>query len=266
MMRKLAWGAALVMALAGCGSAAEGSGTAGPGPTGGVTPQGRTFLSTAVTEHGKPRPLVGSGRIELVFDGDQLRAHASCNYLSGTVLLAGGRLDVTDLASTEMGCDPDRHAQDEWLTAFLSARPTWRLDGATLVLRAADTEIRLTDRRIVQPDRALLGTRWVVDTVLDGKTAGSVPRSTEAHLVFRDGDRVEGSTGCNTFSGTATRQGDTVRFSRIAVTRIGCSGDVGRLEAAVLAVLDGPATLRIEADRLTLTRPDGRGLQLRAGS
>jgi heat shock protein HslJ len=43
-----------------------------------------------------------------------------------------------------------------------------------------------------------------------------------------------------------------------------CDGDPGRLESAVLAVLDGELSAQVEADRLTLTRPDGSGLRLRA--
>jgi heat shock protein HslJ len=47
-------------------------------------------------------------------------------------------------------------------------------------------------------------------------------------------------------------------------TKKACADEIGRLESAVLAVLDGEVSAQVEADRLSLTRPDGRGLRLRA--
>ena len=50
------------------------------------------------------------------------------------VQLDGDRIVTDGLGSTEMGCDAERHAQDEWLEAFLVARPKLKLEGAKLTL------------------------------------------------------------------------------------------------------------------------------------
>jgi heat shock protein HslJ len=245
-----------VVAMTACGS---GSGAGGAGEV-----WGRTFLSTAVTEAGKARPLVADTQLRLTFENGQVRANAGCNHMSGPASVEGGRLSVSDLATTSMACDPPRMEQDSWLAAFLGGGPTWRLDGDDLVLHGGNTEIRLTDRRTADPDRPLHGTRWVVDSIIDSQAVSSVPAGAEAYLTFGEGNRVEGSTGCNSLHGSAVEQGDRITFSQLATTKMACADEKMRLESAVLAVLDGEVTARIDADRLTLTRPDGRGLQLRA--
>ena len=132
---------------------------------------GREFLSTAVTEHGRIRPLVPGTRLRLAFEDGDVRAYAGCNHLTGRALVDGRRLAVERFASTDMACDPVRQEQDAWLASFLAAGPTWRLDGDDLVLGGGGTEIRLTDRSVAEPDRPLRGTRWVVDAVIGNQAA-----------------------------------------------------------------------------------------------
>jgi heat shock protein HslJ len=229
-------------------------------------PWGRAFLSTSVTENGRPRPLVDGTRIRLTFSDDhQLGAQAGCNSMGGPAELTDNRLVVGDLATTEMGCDPARHAQDEWLARFLTGRPTWQLDGPQLTLEQGGTRMELTDREVADPDRPLRGTRWVVDTIVDGQAASSVPAGAEAHLVFKD-EGFTGSTGCNQMSGTSAidSAARTVTFSDVITTKMACDDDRMRLERAVLSVLDGKVAYDIEADRLRLDHPGGKGLGLRA--
>jgi heat shock protein HslJ len=224
-------------------------------------PWGRTFLSTSVN-----RPLVEGTRIRLDFHDDhRLGANAGCNHMGGDAEVAGDRLVVSDLATTEMGCDPDRHRQDEWLAGFLTSRPHYRLDGPVLTLRNDSTELRLEDRETADPDRPLRGTRWVVEGVVEGDAVSSVPAGAEAHLVI-DGakDSFGGNAGCNQMGGTARPSERTVTFSDVITTKMACQDDRMRLESAVLAVLDGEVTWKIEADALRLDHPNGRGLILRA--
>ncbi len=233
-----------------------------------VDPWGRTFLSVSVTEAGQDRPLAEGTRIRLDFrdDGRTLGAQAGCNSMGGEASIdEGDRLVVADMSTTEMGCDPPRHDQDRWLAGFLTAGPTLRLTSDDLTLTGEDSEIRLLDREAVDPDRPLAGTRWVVDTIVDGESASSVPTGAEAHLVIASDGRFTGSTGCNAMSGTTTLgPDDTINFSDVMATTQGCKGDRARLEQAVSAVLDGEIAFDIEADVLRLDHPDGRGLGLRA--
>src|SRR6266545_2259163 len=132
---------ALVLAVAGCGD--KGAGASSPG--GGDSPlRGRTFLSTAVTEGGKPYQLAEKTLVRLQFTGDdRLIASAGCNSMQGTVRLDGAKIQVSDLASTGMGCEQQIMEQDAWLSRFLSAKPSWKLDGDTLTVSSSTTEITL---------------------------------------------------------------------------------------------------------------------------
>jgi heat shock protein HslJ len=257
----------LVAMAAGCGGRSGGTpGGDGPGVPG-VAPtddlRGRTFLSTSVTEGGKPRELAAGTQISLQFTDDgRLLANAGCNSMSGQVSLADGRLTAADLATTDMGCDPPRHQQDGWLAAFLSAGPAWRLDDQNLVLTSGDTELVLVDRKVAQPDLALRETQWTVDTVVDGDIASSTIAGVSASVVFL-ADRVEVDAGCNSGSGTYQATDTKITFGPLAMTRKACEPGVMQFEQSVLAVLDGEVGYEIDSDRLTLDHPSGKGLQLR---
>jgi len=257
---------ALVIGAAACGRGqVSQAGAAGPD---GSEPWGRTFLSTSVTENGQPKALVAGTRITLNFvaDGHRLGAQAGCNQMGGPASFEGERLVAGDLATTEMGCDPPRHAQDEWLARFLTGRPQWSRSGSTLTLEGGTTRIVLEDREVADPDRPLRGTKWVVDTIVDRDAASSVPAGVEAVIAFDNENRFGGNTGCNGMGGSAVvdEAKSTITFSEVITTKMACDDDRMRVERAVVATLDGDVTYRIDADVLRLDAPGGHGLRLRA--
>jgi len=255
----------LLLVVAGCG--APPVDPVDPAGSGADPLRGHTFLAAEVTVAGEPHELVGGTEVSLDFTEDgRLVANAGCNTMSGKVTTADGRLDVGGgLAMTEMGCDPPRHDQDEWLAGVLGAGPEWRLAGSRLVVSTADTELVLEDREVADPDRPLTETTWAVDTLVDGDAASSTPAGATATLEFA-GDRVLISAGCNGGSAGYTVSGDTIRFERPQLTLMACAPDIMRLEAAVLAVVGDEAelTFEVEADRLRLNHPSGKGLGLHA--
>lgn len=224
-------------------------------------PAGRTFISSSITGH----TLVAGTRIALTFQkGGGISAQAGCNTMSGTGRLDGGRLDVSDVAQTEMGCDADRMTQDDWLAGFLTAKPSWRLAGDNLVLDGDPVRLTLTDRKVTNPDRSLTGTRWVVDTIITGDTAASVPSGAIAYLIFDGAGTVTGSTGCVPVTGSTTITGRTITFTGPPPPGRTCTTETGALDAAVRSTLRGTVAYAIDSDTLTLTGPDGHGLGLHA--
>lgn len=242
----------LVLAsLGGCGRRSE----AGSPPAG--LPDGRTFVST-------PR---GDGDFEfrLSFAGDELRAEASCNKLFGQARLAGGRLVVDGLGGTEMGCPEKLMRQDEQLTEFLGSKPVWRLEGDELTLTSGGQEVRLLDRTVADPDRPLRGPKWLLDTIIDGDTASSVPAGVLAYLKFSR-IRVGGNDGCNDFGGRLSVRGSQLRVKDIVTTLKACTDDARTEVGLALSGVLGSKhlTYRIEAGRLTLETPAGKGLSFQA--
>ncbi|MPZ67422.1 MAG: META domain-containing protein [Pseudonocardiaceae bacterium] len=203
--------------------------------------------------------------IRLTFDGSDLRIHAGCNHLRGHARLDGRRLRVDSFGGTEMGCPQPLMQQDARLGRFFTSGPQVRLAGDTLVLTSGQSTIELVDRRIVDPDRPLRDTRWVVEGVIDGATVSSVPAGARAHVTFSEDERMRGNAGCNDFGARFTVHGSQIQITKQVTTLQSCGDAPDRLERAVLRVLDGPLTYEITADRLQLTaQPSGDGLALRA--
>lgn len=239
------------------------------GPTTSTSPPlvGRTFLSTTVTEGGAPRALVGTEHLQLSFPRDgQLGASAGCNSIGGAYEISDGVLVMSEVSMTEIGCDAERHAQDDWYMGVLTSKPSFVVEGDTIVLDGGGVHIEYLDQEVATPDLELVGPTWTVDTIIDGEVASHAEWPTPATLVFAADGTVDVSTGCNGGTGTYSVSGDRLTFSDVAVTERGCADpQVQELEAAVLAVVHGPqpVTWEITVSRLSL-RGQGAGLDLRA--
>ena len=245
---------AIIMALvAGC--------TTAPGST----LDGTEWLSTAVTEDGADHPLVDGTQIRLAFADGQVNASVGCNTIGGAYRVEDGQLIFEGGGMTEMGCDDERHAQDDWLAGFLGSRPALVREGDKLTMTSGATVIALEDRERVEPDLALTGTTWTVDSIVTGDAVSSVPGDAVATLVFTDDGRVEIDTGCNVGGGVYEMTDGTLRVGEVMITRRACKAAEGQLEAAVMAVLNGgDLEWAIEAGSLTLMAGDD-GLGLRGG-
>jgi heat shock protein HslJ len=241
-----------LLALTACGS--ESASSADPG----ASLSGRTFLSTAVTENGKPRPLAPGTKVRLQFTTDgKLSWDAGCNSSQTTVSTADGRLSLgKEVISTAMGCLEPLQSQDSWVGSVLSAEPAWTQDGDKLVLTTESATISLLDKQTAEPEVALDGTKWKLTSVVDGQTASHRPGFDKVWMTL-NGERVTGSTGCNSFQGVVARSTGKVTFGELATTRRGCAGDAAAVEALVLKGLKGDLTAVVDGSNLTLRNAAG---------
>jgi len=247
----------IALLLAGC--AGQGAGQGLPAGDGSAL-VGRTFQSTSVSGY----QLASDTTINVAFpEKGKLTADGGCNHLFGEARFEADKLVVSGMGGTEMACDKARMDQDDWLIKFLTSSPTWSLTGDELVLKGSGTELRLTDRKVVAPDKSLTGQRWTVESLIDGEASSSVPQGAQAYLEF-NGGKVTGNTGCNTVTGTFSQKDAALTFADVATTRKACPGEQGALERKLLAVLDGEVTVRIEGEYLVLGHKTGQGLRLRA--
>jgi heat shock protein HslJ len=246
----------------------------GPGatsPGAGVTSaqlDGRSFTGTDVVGH----ELVDGTAVTLTFEDGRLSTNAGCNTSSGPYTLDGGTLRSDgQWATTAMGCQPDLEAQDQWLAGFLA-------DGADLALLGDDLTLTGTDGGAVSmtltsgsaDPAALVGTTWMLNSIIEGETTSSVPAGVEQPtLRIGEDGMAELFTGCNrggAAAGTTTTEerGDLLTFGPIRLTKMACGEDTMALEATVLAVLESDPAMTLTADGLVLTAPDGTGLDFRA--
>ncbi len=251
------------------GCARRGTATAPAAPAG-TWPEGREFWSTAITEDGAAKTLVEGTRLTVEFgQPGELKLHAGCNQLGLQANLEGDRIKPYDYYATMMGCPGGRAAQDIWMQNFFFAGPSWSVAGDQLILRTESTEILLTDKEVLDPDRTLIGPRWVVNTIISKATASSALPG-NAYLEFAGDGSFTGKTGCATLVGKSTVDGDAITVGAIERTARPCEGLNPDLAAeddrAVMATLNGTVTFTIDARTLTLRGPDGNGLVLTAAS
>jgi heat shock protein HslJ len=222
--------------------------------------RGTTFMSTTVEGY----TLVPDTQVTLTFEGDNISAQAGCNTLAGRWSLEGDVLVVPPMAQTQMACDPSALMdQDTWLNAVLTSKPTVAVDGETLTITADGATVTLVDKEVADPDRPLEGTTWSAESLISAQAVSSIPAGVRAPTLLMDGGSVAVDTGCNTGRGSYTVSGDSVTFGPIATTRMACVDASGQVEQAVLAVLNGTATVAIDGPVLTLMNGPN-GLQLRA--
>ncbi len=224
---------------------------------------GREFLSTSVTVDGAEQPLVEGTRIRLSFlDDSQLAAYAGCNHFGATYSIDGGVLGVTQVGTTEIGCEPALAEQDAWLFEFLAAQPLITVNADELVLENEVTVLVLVDREVAEPDLALVGPIWTVTGIVSAGAVVSAPEGVVSTLVFTEDGQVMVNTGCNTGTGPAEVLADTIRFGDIALTRVACEGPAADMEQAMTTVLSSDVVrYEIDASALALSIGD-IGLQL----
>lgn len=268
--------AGVIVALAGCGTDESQTDPSGDGAADPAGLDGREFWSTSVTEGGAARPLVDDTRIAINFRDGNIGATAGCNSMGATYRIDDGVLVVGDMFTTEIGCDPDRHAQDQFVAELLSSNPTIGLDGDQLTIASAEVEIELVDRAVADPDRPIIGTTWEVTGFIEGEAASSFAVDEPATLVFNDDSTLTGFDGCAGFTlpvevadgsiGGPVEGDGELQFGPIVLDQSGeaCPPETEQYRAMVQAVLVGQAVYTIEGPNLTILTNDNVGLTLRA--
>lgn len=133
--------------------------------------------------------------------------------------------------------------------------------------RYADTVMLSVDGRAfkgcggaILPPTSLNGTSWQIVSI-DGRDIARGGR--EAFLRFEDG-MINGSAGCNGFSGRYTSTPARLTLGPIMATQMACPQPAMSQEGAVLTILEKPVGVRFTTDnRMILTGEGGRTIVLR---
>ena len=224
---------------------------------------GSGYVSTAVTEDGRPRPLVAGSVLTLRFNAEGIGASAGCNALFATGGIRSGVLVVDALGSTEMACEPDLMDQESWWSQFLLGRPVVEVVDRGLTLTRGTTSVAMVADAAV-PDVPLEATAWQLDTIVTGDAASSVPAGAASRLVVGSGQIEVSIEGCRQTSEAATVGPASITVAPGAFAAAGCDGPAAIVDRAVVAVFGaGEVRYLIEGDRLTVTGPFGAGLVYR---
>jgi heat shock protein HslJ len=253
----MAVGALALLTLAACGnetSAGDGSGSVRTAPR--IT--GVHWNVDSVTAGGRTTEAPDGAHVVIGPEG-RATGNFGCNHFSAETRTDGDTITVRRATTTQLGCEKDVQRFETALSRAFSGELTAAVTGRALTLttRAGDS-IALTS----EPPAPLTGTTWTVTSLKSGSTASSLPAGTAkmARLTFDEDGSVRGTLGCNRFRGAATVTGSTITFGRIDGTRMMCPDPRMKLERALLTVLDGRTTYRIDHRTLSLTAANGEGL------
>jgi heat shock protein HslJ len=207
-------------------------------------------------------PLVPGYRITFNSDGSTFGGTAACNSYGGSIDTEARSLSLEEIFVTEMACGPDVMASEQAYLSELRLVNAVSRDGDVLLLSGDATELWFVAVAPV-PEESLVGTPWVLESLIDGETATST-MGDAVTLEMREDGTLTAGTGCRTLHGTWIAVGDEIATPELGAEGE-CSAQLERQDGHVIDVLEGGFTVEIDGDRLTLTAAGGQGLVYGAG-
>jgi len=174
------------------------------------------------------RSYDASGTLAVVPDGQFVDANFNAGRVSGTagcnqydsLYRAGGRVLLIGLTTTTQRiCDPASDALEQAYLSLLDQTRFYNVNGRTLTIRAGDLHVILVFD--AAPNNPLLG-EWFVLAYNNGTGAVTTPVPDSNPTATFGLLRVSGYTGCNSFNGDYTLNGDAVVIGPLASTQIAC--------------------------------------------
>jgi heat shock protein HslJ len=221
----------------------------------GGTIEGVRWIATSIVADGSLQALPEGESVDATFAAGTVSGFSGCNSYSGPARTDGARLTIGPVSSTMMACvDPAMAVEGSYLKAL----------GTVASYTATADRLSLFDRdgkEIVVykagPANPLVG-RWAVSGYKDGKSAVVSPMAgTELNASFAEDGKVSGASGCNTYLGSYTINGEKLTFGPLATTRMACPEPIMAQEQAFLAALASTAAYSMEAGRPVLRSADG---------
>ncbi|HSR34170.1 MAG TPA: META domain-containing protein, partial [Anaerolineae bacterium] len=161
--------------------------------------------------------------------------------------------------------------QEGAYTTALGWTNHYRLTEGTLELSTSRGETLAFERVPSEAEPALEGPTWMLLAFVEPNPYDESPNRspmpsdvlsrTEITAIL-EGSRAQGSTGCNSYGASYTRDGSALRFEGITFTEMACLDPEGVMlqEGRFLEYMATVATFRIYGDQLWLETSDGRAL------
>jgi heat shock protein HslJ len=245
-----------VIVVAACGASGSGTSPASSDPPAALDPQGPWQLVEGQSG-GQPLALIEDARITFIVEGSNVGGRSACNQYFGELTVVDGVVRIDGLGGTDMGCLGEVMDLEQAYLKALGSVTAARMDGENLVLVGPDTELRF-ERLEPPPTAALVGTRWVLDALVQGDAVASTIGDPAILALAADGT-LAGSTGCRTFTGRYVVSGDEIDFVEFALDGE-CAGGPADQDAHVVEVLEGGFRASVDGQQLTLSDDGGLGL------
>lgn len=221
------------------------------------------WILTSGTVDGVALVLVDGWDITLTVESGELGGTAACNGYGGFVDVGDGTFAVGEMSWTEMGCESAVMELEQSFLRALSAVTSFVVVDGTLTLTGPATELSFGPVAPV-PDSEIVGTTWVLDTVIEGDAASNSPNMSAATLTLDDDGTLTGSTGCRLLEGEWVIAGAQIVFTSFAAIDDPlagvCAPESERLDGFIVTVLGDGFTVEVEGSRMTLMSQGDQGL------
>lgn len=105
------------------------------------------------------------------------------------------------------------------------------------------------------------GTSWTLEAMGSGENPPTVSMEPPITLEFQDAGRMEGLTGCNSYTGTYELDGSDFRVG-FSITEAGCPTDeLGERERAYKRTLADAQRIALDGSALIIETEDGKTLK-----
>ena len=242
---------ALAIGLIGCRS--DEAPSAGVGT---VDASGDWQLASGTVD-GIPVPVVADTPITLTVEGTRIGGRSPCNDYGGEIVVEAGRTRYRTTSMTQVACqEPAMRAEAAYLAALERITGATR-DGDRLTLTGIDVQLHF-DRLAPPPLAELVGTNWVLESIIKGEAVSSVGGQ-PATLRLDAGGTFAGSTGCRTFSGRWVSANGGITPTDLAMDGSECPPDLAEQDGHIVGILER-FRASVDGRRLTLTGDGGDGL------
>lgn len=190
------------------------------------------------------------------FDGKLNRFSGRvCNRLTGSYEMAGSSLKFSRVASTRMACEPAKMQLEAQVINLLEQDSRYELTDDSLSLyQGGKPVLKFAASNGSSISSEFENNKWLLK-VVNGNALPKMKR--EPFLVFNKKDNTAGGdSGCNSFGGNYTVEGNKISFKNIVGTLIGCSAFTNEIERGFLTGLEKANRFEVKNGELNIYEGD----------
>ncbi len=236
-----------MVVLAACSSGGSSGGTGG-------AIEGMTWKLTSQSVNGATTDVPADVVVDARFSSSNVAGSGGCNVYHGSAVIVDATIKVGPLATTQMACQgPASDTETAYLANLAKASTYTATSDALTIYDDSDAVILTYAAGAANP----LEGEWVVTGYNNGSQAVVSPVEGTTLTATFTADGVSGSSGCNTYTGGYTLDGDQVTIGPVAGTLMACDEATMTQETQFLTALQTPATVETTGGTVTLRDSSG---------
>jgi heat shock protein HslJ len=199
----------------------------------------------------------GDRTVTIAFRDDEVSGSGPCNTYRGSFSVDGDHVDISDIASTLMACEPSlMDAEANYFDALESVTSAdFDDDEEGLELHGDGVSLRYDS---FDAEDLIVG-EWDITNVASGDALAGAIIGTQPTVTFHDNGDLTVTTGCNDASGGWELRGNELEIGPLRQTNKACADPEGVMEqeAALTSAFEAATEVALTPDALTLLDADG---------